>query len=108
MGTDQIPDAVWKQTTWEGNRRAQLRHALSLTLRERLQAVEDMAEVAQRLCEMREGNRDPADKPGSPISPLPARMVNEYPRRFSAASLKRVLTTDRPLSVCLTHARLLR
>jgi hypothetical protein len=52
---DPIPDEIWEQTTWEGNRRAQLRHALTLTLRERLQAVEDMAEVAQRLREMREG-----------------------------------------------------
>jgi len=55
MGPDPIPDEVWEQTTWEGNRRAQLRHALTLTLRERLQAVEDMAEVTQRLREMREG-----------------------------------------------------
>jgi hypothetical protein len=30
-----------------------LRHALSLSLRERLQAVEDMAEVSERLREMR-------------------------------------------------------
>jgi predicted ATP-dependent protease len=44
---------AWSQTTWEGNRRAQLRHALSLSLRERLQAVEDMAEVSERLREMR-------------------------------------------------------
>jgi hypothetical protein len=48
------PEDAWSQTTWEGNRRAQLRHALSLTLRERLQAVEDMAEVSERLREMRE------------------------------------------------------
>jgi hypothetical protein len=56
MEPDPIPDEVWEQTTWEGNRRAQLRHALTLTLRERLQAVEDMAEVAQRLREMRARN----------------------------------------------------
>lgn len=55
MEPDPIPDEIWEQTTWEGNRRAQLRHALTLTLRERLQAVEGMAEVAQRLREMREG-----------------------------------------------------
>lgn len=48
-----IPEDAWEETTWEGNRRAQLRHALELTLRERLQAVEDMAEVAQRFEEMR-------------------------------------------------------
>ncbi|OGA51289.1 MAG: hypothetical protein A3F74_07945 [Betaproteobacteria bacterium RIFCSPLOWO2_12_FULL_62_58] len=56
MATNQIPDEAWEQTTWEGNRRAQLRHTLTLTLRERLQAVEDMAEVAQRFREMRARN----------------------------------------------------
>ena len=51
----QMPDDIdWSLTTWEGSRREQLRHALSLTLRQRLQAVEDMAEVAQRFQEMRE------------------------------------------------------
>ena len=56
MTTNRIPEEAWEQTTWEGNRRAQLRHALTLTLRERLHAVEDMAEVAQRFREMRAGN----------------------------------------------------
>lgn len=62
MGTNQIPDEAWEQTTWEGNRRAQLRHALTLTLRERLQAVEDMAEVAQRFQEMRARNNMSSEK----------------------------------------------
>ncbi len=53
MQITQKPEDIWSQTTWEGNRRAQLRHALSLSLRERLQAVEDMAEVSERLREMR-------------------------------------------------------
>jgi hypothetical protein len=43
----------WESATWEGSRRLQLRRALSLTLRERLQAVEDMAEVSTRLQQMR-------------------------------------------------------
>lgn len=51
---NQIPEELWAETTWEGSRRAQLRRALTLTLRERLQAVEDMAEVAERFREMRE------------------------------------------------------
>ena len=55
---NQIPDDVWEETTWDGNRRAQLRRALDLTLRERLQAVEDMAEVAERFRQMRlRGNK---------------------------------------------------
>ncbi len=46
-------DIDWSLTTWEGSRRAQLRHALTLTLRERMEAVEGLAEVARRLQEMR-------------------------------------------------------
>jgi len=61
---NRIPDDAWNETTWEGNRRAQLRHALSLTLRERLQAVEDMAEIAQRFREMRA--RDSAQNGDTP------------------------------------------
>jgi len=48
------PDIDWSVTTWEGSRRAQLRHALTLTLRERMEAVEGLADVARRLQEMRE------------------------------------------------------
>jgi hypothetical protein len=45
-------DADWETATWEGSRRAQLRAALELTVRERFQALEDMAEMAQRLATM--------------------------------------------------------
>lgn len=43
----------WSLTTWEGSRRAQLRHALKLTLRQRLEAAEGLADVARRFEEMR-------------------------------------------------------
>jgi hypothetical protein len=46
-------DIDWSLTTWEGSRRAQLRHALALTLRERMEAMEGMADTARRLQEMR-------------------------------------------------------
>ncbi len=46
-------DIDWSLTTWEGSRRAQLRHALALTLRERMEAVEGMADVVRRFQEMR-------------------------------------------------------
>jgi hypothetical protein len=59
---NQIPDELWAETTWEGNRRAQLRHALELTLRERLQAVEDMGEVAERFAQMRNATEPPVRK----------------------------------------------
>jgi hypothetical protein len=49
-----IPDDFeWGVTTWEGARREQLRRSVALTLRERIQAVEDMVEVVRRLREMR-------------------------------------------------------
>ena len=46
-------DIEWRVTTWEGSRRAQLRRALSLTLRERMEAMEGLADVARRFQEMR-------------------------------------------------------
>jgi len=42
-------DIDWSLTSWEGSRRAQLRRWLTLTVRERLQAIEGMAEVAARI-----------------------------------------------------------
>ena len=46
------PEAGWETATWKGSRRAQLRSALELTVRERLEALEAMAEIARRLAEM--------------------------------------------------------
>ncbi len=42
-------DVDWSLTSWEGSRRAQLRRWLTLTVRERLQTIEDLAEVAKRV-----------------------------------------------------------
>lgn len=42
-------DIDWNLTTWESSRRAQLRYALSLTVRERLQVVADLTEVASHM-----------------------------------------------------------
>lgn len=44
----------WSVTSWEGSRRAQLRHALTLTLRERLEAAEGLADISRRFAEMRD------------------------------------------------------
>jgi len=61
-------DIDWSVTTWEGSRRAQLRHALKLTLRERLEAAEGLADVARRFAEMRaRGEFTPA--PGGTARP---------------------------------------
>jgi hypothetical protein len=52
-------DAGWETATWEGSRRAQLRAALALTVRERLQALEELAELARRLEAMRRTEQTP-------------------------------------------------
>lgn len=49
---DSAAEASWENATWEGSRRAQLRAALALSVRERLQALEELAGLAQRLAEM--------------------------------------------------------
>ncbi len=49
MIVDHDKDENWDAGTWEGSRRAQLRGSLTLTVRERLEALEDMAEVSERL-----------------------------------------------------------
>jgi len=49
---NQAVEAGWETATWEGSRRAQLRAALALTVRERLQALEDLAELAEHLAAM--------------------------------------------------------
>lgn len=52
MSDDESID--WSKTTWEGSRREQLRRWRGLSLRERLLAVEEMAELSQRFAAMRE------------------------------------------------------
>lgn len=46
------PSDPWEAATWEGARRAQLRRALRLTILERLQALEALAETSRRLVEL--------------------------------------------------------
>lgn len=49
------PDEIdWSLTTWDGVRRLHLRDSLRCTIRERLQAVEDMADVTRHFQKMRE------------------------------------------------------
>ncbi|HEY6241137.1 MAG TPA: hypothetical protein VIW78_09885 [Burkholderiales bacterium] len=45
-------ESAWENATWEGSRRAQIRAALALTVRERLQALEELVELAGRLAAM--------------------------------------------------------
>ena len=43
------PQADWSNATWEGSRRAQLRVALALSVRERLLAMQELGELSEKL-----------------------------------------------------------
>lgn len=50
----QIDDIDWSLTTWEGSRREQLRRWAELSLREIIQAQEEMRELSERFAQMRD------------------------------------------------------
>jgi hypothetical protein len=62
MTPDDRPDPRWEAATWEGSRRAQLRESLSLTVRERLQALEGLWEASEWLVEAGERARRAATR----------------------------------------------
>jgi len=43
----------WDYASWEGSRRAMIRKSLKLTVRERLQALEDLAETSYKLANLK-------------------------------------------------------
>ena len=53
VAVDQIPEELWALTTWEGSRREQIRRALRLTIRERLQAAEELSDLSRAFQQMR-------------------------------------------------------
>jgi len=57
VGAPDLDRIDWTLTTWEGSRRAQLRRWCALTLRERLVALEEMTDLAQRFTQMRAQGR---------------------------------------------------
>lgn len=50
------PEDPWDAVTWEGHERLQLKRERAMSLREKIQAIEGMAEVAQRLAQFRSNN----------------------------------------------------
>ncbi len=48
----------WGNASWEGSRRAMIRKSLKLTARERLQALEDLAETSQELAKLKTRDKD--------------------------------------------------
>lgn len=57
MADDGTANIDWSVTTWEGSRRAQLRNWRTLTLRERLEALDRMAELAEAFAKARAEGR---------------------------------------------------
>jgi hypothetical protein len=53
-----VDEIDWMLTTFEGNRRRQLRALRALPLREKLAVLEDMSEVATRLRSAQSASRD--------------------------------------------------
>jgi hypothetical protein len=60
------PEAAWSNATWDGSRRAQLRIALAMTVRERLLAMEALGELSDQLAAMPRIN-GPDAGPSKPI-----------------------------------------
>ena len=60
-GDESEDDAIdWSLTTWEGSRREQLRRWSKLSLREIIQAQEDMRELSERLTQARNSTPGPS------------------------------------------------
>ncbi|MCW9047314.1 MAG: hypothetical protein OQK46_04485 [Gammaproteobacteria bacterium] len=47
------PTQSWENASWEGSRRAMIRQSLKLTVRERLQALENLIETSQKLAKIK-------------------------------------------------------
>lgn len=55
----------WSAATWDGHRRAQLRRWRSLSLRQRLEALDEMTELAEHFASLRrEGRLRQVNEPG--------------------------------------------
>lgn len=58
---DKVVSDDWETATWDGSRRAQLRHALSLTVRQRLEELEQLAETNRHFQRLRAERRERTD-----------------------------------------------
>ena len=46
----------WENATWQGSRRAMIRQSLKLTVRERLQTLEDLSQTSIKLASLKKTN----------------------------------------------------
>jgi hypothetical protein len=73
----------WSLTTWEGSRRAQLRDWMKLSLTEKWQAVEEMADPARETIERRRSQGLPYIDPFTGEHVPGSAVVREEPPDFS-------------------------
>lgn len=67
-----MSDDGWEAATWEGARRAKLRRALRLTVRERLEIMVALTETAARLSEIGASARERRDVESDGASSAPS------------------------------------
>lgn len=63
MSSDGDRERSWEAATWEGSRRAQLRRSLRLTVRQRLEALEALADTSARLARLGARRRSGPSRP---------------------------------------------
>jgi hypothetical protein len=69
MATWQMADDQWRSVTWEGSRRRQHERFLALPFREKVAAIEELAELAAFFAERRRNRVTQVREPGTPGYP---------------------------------------
>ena len=64
-----IPEQNWDNATWLGSRRAMIRQSLQLSVRQRLQALEDLCATSQALANLKQTGRDIHEQAGDYTPP---------------------------------------
>jgi hypothetical protein len=59
----------WDNATWLGSRRAMIRQSLKLSVRQRLQALEDLCATSQALANLKQTGRSIKEPAGGYTSP---------------------------------------
>jgi hypothetical protein len=62
----------WNNATWLGSRRAMIRQSLKLSVRQRLQALEDLCATSQALANLKETGHSINEQAGGYTSPSTA------------------------------------
>lgn len=64
-----IPEQNWDNATWTGSRRAMIRQSLKLSVRQRLQALEDLCATSQALANLKRTGHPVHEQAGDNSAP---------------------------------------